>query len=358
MRKVEVDPTARMATIQGGATAENLVREASAYDFVAVTGIAGSVGMTGLTLGGGYGPLTPRYGLALDNLLAAEVVLRDGRCVEANASKNIDLFWALRGGGGNFGVVTSMQIRLYRAENPLSGVIVFPWAEAERVLHGYARLMKSAPDELAVTAGISFGPDGAPALFLTPTWSGERSRGELFITRLQRLGNPVSSTVGPMSCESMLQMADSRFNKIRRFATRTRWVAAITPEVIAAIIAAGNSSPSSLSMITVQSFHGAPTRVPLESTAFGLRERHFMVLIVPAWQEDAADGGSHPREWARALSEALAPNALPGGYVNLLAHDDYDQIASAFGSNAARLRRIKNQFDPNGMFLSAVPLPT
>jgi hypothetical protein len=357
MRQVEIDAIARIATLQGGATAGDVIGAASVHDLVAVTGMTNTVGMAGLTLGGGYGPFTPRYGLALDNLLSAEVILFDGRCVQANASENTDLFWALRGGGGNFGIVTCMQVRLYSIDSPLHGPIVFPWSQAESVLHRYVEFLASAPDELAVTAGVSFGPDGGPVIFITPTWSGEPRRGEQIITRLQSFGTPVVSKVLQMPYSEVLRKGDAIFAQVNRFAVETRWQAAITSDAISQIIAAGNQRPSSRSIITLQSFHGAPTRIPLASTAFGLRQRHFLSLIIAAWDENAEGNGRRPREWAQALSQALAPSSLPGGYANLLAPEADDQIARAYGSNATRLKGIKKQLDPEGMFLSTIPLP-
>jgi Berberine and berberine like len=268
-----------------------------------------------------------------------------------------DLFWALRGGGGNFGVITSMQVRLYSIDSPLHGPIVFPWSQAESVLHRYVEFMASAPDELAVTAGVSFAPDGGPVIFISPTWSGEPRRGEQIITQLQGFGTPVVSKVAQMPYSEVLRKGDEIFANVNRFAVETRWHAAITSYAISEIIAAGNHSPSPRSIITVQSFHGTPTRIPLESTAFGLRQRHFLVLIIAAWDENTEDNGRRPREWARGLSQAIAPESLPGGYANLLAPDAYDQISWAYGSNSTRLKEIKKQLDPEGMFLSAIPLP-
>lgn len=355
MRRVEVDTTARVATVEGGATAGDLIGTTEAHGLIAATGMAGVVGMAGLTLGGGYGPLTPRCGLALDNLLGAEVVLADGRLVTANASENPDLFWALRGGGGNFGVVTSMRVRLHAIDKPLYGPIVFPWSQAESVLHGFNEVMASAPDELAMTAGVSFGPDGKPVISLVPTWSGEPALGEQIVAEIQKLGTPLVAKVEPTPYAETLRRGDELFANVRRYALRTRWQAAITARSIAEIIAAANECPSTLSMITLQSFHGAAARVPLDSTAFGLRQQHFMVLIVAAWKQD--DDGRKTAEWARSLTKALAPDSLPGGYANLLGPRDHEQILSAYGSNAARLQEIKQRLDPEGMFLSAIPLP-
>ena len=162
-----------MATIQGGATAEDVVSATDPYGLVPVTGNCGTVGMVGLTMGGGYSPLTPRYGLALDNMLGAEVVLADGRLVYCDDLKNAELFWALRGGGGNFGVVTAMRVRLHPVQEVLAGMISFPLSEAELVLRGYDEVIVSAPEELSVLALMLSAPDGSSVVSLAPMWSGE-----------------------------------------------------------------------------------------------------------------------------------------------------------------------------------------
>src|SRR5262245_35140802 len=154
MRRVHIDPITRVATVEGGATAADVVKAARPFGLVAVTGNVGAVGMAGLTLGGGYGPLTPRFGLALDNLLGADVVLEDASFVSADCTNNGELFWALRGGGGNFGIVVSMRIRLHAMRELLGGIMIFPYTEARSVLQGYSAMMSSAPDELSVLSGI------------------------------------------------------------------------------------------------------------------------------------------------------------------------------------------------------------
>jgi hypothetical protein len=357
MRRVEVDAASRVATVAGGATAADLVTATAPRGLVAVTGTVGAVGMAGLTLGGGYGPLSGRYGLALDNLLGAEMVLADGNLVRTSASENADLFWAVRGGGGNFGVVTSMRVRLHDGGTVLSGLIAFPWSEAKSVLQGYATLAASAPDELSIMAGIFSGPDDRPLLLLTPTWSGDLSEGRQVVAELERLGTPVLSRVGPMTFVDMLGMFDAHAMTGRHYSVRTRWLADLTPDVIATLVAAGSTRTSPISVIALHHFHGAATRVPLDATAFGLRREHFLVEIVAAWEPDIGGNSVLHRQWARNLSDALAPSALPGGYPNMLGPDDHDQIAMAFGSNVARLQYLKRRFDPDGVFTSAISLP-
>jgi FAD/FMN-containing dehydrogenase len=357
MRQVEVDARAQIATVEGGATAGDLIAAVSPHGLVAVTGSVGAVGMAGLTLGGGYGALIGRYGLALDNLLGADLVLANGRLVTADATENPELFWALRGGGGNFGVVTSMRIRLHPHRVLLSGLILFSWPEAKSVLHGYAKAVAAASDELTVTVGVLPGPDGSPVLFVAPTWSGEPDRGEEVMAGLQRLGTPVLTRISPMTCTDMLAMFDAHVVNGRHYALQTRWVPELTPNVISALIAGGGNRSSPFSAIVLHHFHGAATRVPLDATAFGVRREHLLVEFIAAWEPDASDNGAVHRRWAETLSQTLAPAALPGGYANLLGPDRHDQIALAYGRNITRLQELKRRFDPAGIFTSAIALP-
>jgi FAD/FMN-containing dehydrogenase len=355
MRHVAVDPHSRVATVAGGATSRHVIAAAAPHGLAAVTGNCGAVGMAGLTLGGGYGPLSPRYGLALDNLLGVEIVRADGRLVAADESENVDLFWALRGGGGNFGVVTSMRVRLHPAREIEAGLILFPWSEAETVLGLYGKVMAAAPDELAVTAGVLSAPDGTPALFLAPSWSGDAVRGKTFLAGLQRLGTPIMAQLGPMTCGDVLGMFDDHVVNGRHYEMRTRWLPDLTPSAIASLVAAGGARTSPFAAIVLHHLHGAATRIPEHATAFAMRRAHFMVEAIAAWEPSARDDTAH-RQWARDLSQALAPEALPGGYANFLRPEEHDQIAHAYGGNAIRLREIKRRLDPDGVF-TAIPLP-
>jgi FAD/FMN-containing dehydrogenase len=212
MRQVTVDAKENIALVQGGATAEDVVTAAAQYGLTAVVGAIGKIGMVGFALGGGYGPLAQRFGLGLDNLVGAELVLVNGELAKADASENPDLFWALRGGGGNFGVVTSMQVRLHPVREMLAGKILFPWSDARSVLVGYADLMASAPDELAITAAVVSGPDGNPAVALAPHWSGDMAQGHELIAGLQQLGSPIMASVGIMPCDRVEQLSDDEPN--------------------------------------------------------------------------------------------------------------------------------------------------
>jgi FAD/FMN-containing dehydrogenase len=353
MRGVQVEgDTARLG---GGATAADLVSATAPTGQVAATGTVGAVGMTGMTLGGGYGPLCGTAGLSLDNLLGAEVVLADGRVVNADAQHEPELFWALRGGGGNFGVVTSLRLRLHPYPTVLAGSVLFPFAQAREVLGRYAELARTAPDALTMQVGIVTIPDVGPALFVNPTWCGADDEGRRWVARIEALGTPVVSMVDRVPYAEPLRRNDQLFAADGRcYFIRTRNLAALTPDAISALVAAGEARSSPLCVISFHHFHGAATRVPVSDTAFGLRGEHFMVEIIASWP--AGDGAPH-RQWADDAAALLRPHALPGGYPNLLGASHTDQSSDAFGRNRDRLLAAKAAYDPDGVF-TATPLPS
>lgn len=353
MRSVTVDPRAWAATVGGGVIAADLIDAVTPHGLVAATGNCGGVGMAGLTLGGGYGPLNGRFGLAVDNLLGVEVVLADGRIVAADATHEPELFWALRGGGGNFGVVTSMRVRLHPLERLIGGVITFPWSQAATLWRGLGEVLSTAPDELTVLSGMLCGPDGNPAVFLFPAFGGDHRCGEAAVDTLAKLGTPLTAQVAPMTYREWLALFDAWGVRGRCWAIRTRTVAGYTPGVIDALLEAGRSLMLPPSGISIHHCHGASTRVAPDETAFANRRPHFVVEIVAGWE--TGDGATR-RAWADAVSAALAPHALPGGYQNLLGPDDHDQIANAYGENVFRLVAAKKHYDPDGVF-TAIPLP-
>jgi FAD binding domain len=355
LRRVTVDARTRIATVAGGATAADVAGAAAARGLTAVVGMTGRVGMAGLTLAGGYGPLTGRFGLALDNLLGADVVLEDGRRVQVDATTEPELFWALRGGGGNFGVVTSMRIQLHPLEQVQAGVILFPWGEAVDVWSRLDCMLAGAPRELTVQSGILAGEGGDPLLYVFPAWSGDPVLGEKLIAALRRLGSPLACRVIPSTPVGMLGRASFHSARGRHYAVRTRNVASLTPDVILALVRAGAGMTSPFSGITVRHFHGHGTRIPAADTAFGIRREHFVVEVVAGWSPDDHDAVLH-RTWADSLATALVPSALPCAFPGLRGPADGDQIAHAHGDNTARLLAAMRHYAPDGIF-SARPVP-
>jgi FAD/FMN-containing dehydrogenase len=355
MRQVSVDAESGVATLAGGALAADLVAAAEPHGLAPATGIIGDIGVVGLTLGGGYGPLTGLAGLALDNLLEVQVVLEDGRTVSTSAEVEPELFWALRGGGGNFGVVTSMRVRLHRLSQVTAGVIVLAWDDAAEVLRKYDALMSTAPDELTVPISMASAPGGGPVLFLWPTWSGPTESSVDWMARLVGLGTPVLTQIAPMPYSELLQLVAPFIVWGRHHEMRTRNLRTYSSGAIDSIIRAIDTRTSELSAISVHHFHGAATRVPIRQTAFGIREPHFMVEILAAWQP-GEDGAPH-RKWADGAYTDLGEYALDGGYPSLIGPDQAGQADSAYGMNAARLREMKRRYDPANAFRASL-LPT
>ncbi|WP_419997830.1 FAD-binding oxidoreductase [Streptomyces boninensis] len=350
MRTVRVERD--IAVIGGGSLAGDVVGAAAAHGANVATGTAGVVGMAGLSLGGGYGLLLGTAGLAADNLLGAEVVLADGRLVSTDDDP--ELLWALRGGGGNFGVVTSMRVRLHPDRGLVGGMVLFPWDEAAKVLARYAELTASAAEGLTVLLELTFVPDIGPCLLAVPVWSGERRHADAAIDGVLRLGTPISSTVGPTTQKELLAQFDQHVPRGMHWDLRTRTIAALTPDITDLLVASAEARPGPGAGIGLRQFHGAATRVGADDTAFGLRTGHIVVEISAGRGPDE-DAGAYGN-WAEGVRTALEPHALPGGYPNFLLPDQHDQVAHAYGSHAARLLAAKQSYDPQHIF-TATPLP-
>jgi FAD/FMN-containing dehydrogenase len=353
MRRVDVAPAALTATVSGGATAADAVDAAERHGLVPATGNFGQVGMTGLTLGGGYGPLNGVAGLALDNLVGAQLVLHDGRVVTTDANQEPELLWALRGGGGNFGVVTAMQVRLHSIPSVLAGVIMYPWHQARNVFRAYDELAPTMPDELTVQIGMVAGPDGQSVVYLAPVWSGSADP-SAWIARLAGLGTPLVTDIAQMPYSKMLTLLDPYIRWGRHHEMRTRTLRSFNAGAIDALVGAGNTRASAYSGVAIHHCHGAATRVPIEDTAFGIRERHFVVEVLAAWEPD--DDATHHRAWAEQVYTDLAPHSIDGGYPNLIGPQQAEQARKAYGPNSSRLAQLKSLYDPENVF-TATTLP-
>jgi hypothetical protein len=359
MNSVVVDSVDRTTRLAGGARAADVVAATDPLGLAAVTGSVGAVGMAGLTLGGGYGPLIGRFGLAVDNLVAAEIVLADGRIVAADQDSEDELFWALRGGGGNFGVVTAMHHRVHELRTVRSGLLVYPFAEAKMVFQRCADVAASAPEDLTVQVALAAGPDGTRVAMIVPTWCGASAQGDARIEPFLKLGTLLSGSVDTTSYGGSLSVFDAFAVKGRRTFMETCWIPELGGESIDVFIQAAERAVSPGCAILTHEFKGAASRVAAGATAFGLRRDHVLVEIVAAFDDrsDKSEEERH-RQWAGATRHAFDARALPGGYPNLLAAGEPDRVAKSYGPNAERLIEAKRNYDPDDVFRSAIPLPT
>jgi FAD/FMN-containing dehydrogenase len=355
---VVIDPDKATARMGGGARAADVAAIADRFGLAAVTGSAGTVGMAGLALGGGYGPLIGRFGLVLDNLLGAEVVLADGRLVSAEPGHEDELFWALRGGGGNFGVVTAMRFRVHSLPSIRSGLLIYPFAEAGAVLEGCADIAAAAPEALTAQLGLAVRPDGVPMVMVVPTWCGAPEKGECMLAPFTRLGTLLANSVIDTTYGDSLVVFDPFLVNGRRVLMETCWVPRLDAYCNATLIEAMQCAASPGCAIFTHEFKGAASRVPTTATAFGLRRDHVLIEILATFA-DHSDEQEELRhwQWTRAALRAFDDVALPGGYPNLLGQDAVDRALLSYGENTARLIRAKRHYDPENIFHSTIPLP-
>lgn len=352
MKAIAIDPVARTAQIQSGVTAGELIGAAEKYGLATTTGTVSSVGMTGLTLGGGYGPLIGAHGLAADNLLSAQVVTADGQLITASSEKYSDLLWGLRGGGGNFGVIVSLEYRLHPLTKVLSGLLLYPLEQARTVFRNFNEFITTAPDELTVRSGFLQIPDGQTVLFLSPTYCGLLEMGEQAIAPLRTFGTVLVDQMQSVSYNELIHSSDAFTPKGRHYYLQTQSLDGFQTETIEALIEQGLPLPSPFSAINIHNFHGAASRVGMSETAFALRQDHLMVELIAAWEPQ--DDEQRYIQWAQNLSQALAPYAFKGGYINLLDEQEQERVRLAFGSNYERLLDLKQKYDPDDVFRSTI----
>jgi FAD/FMN-containing dehydrogenase len=358
MRRVTIMPGHQRVEMGGGALAADVAAVTDPQHGAVAAGSVGCVGMAGLTLGGGYGPFIGRCGLALDNLLAAEVVLADGRIVTADSENHPELFWALRGGGGTFGVVTRMQHRLHPCHGLWSGMLIYPFAEAAAVLAAATALTAEGPDELSVQFVLAADPTGAPLVLVVPAWCGDPADGQRWLAPFLKLGNLIAGSIARQSYGTQMAAFDAQIVNGRRTHMETCSLKAFDRASIDAFVDAMARAPSPGCMLVTHEFKGAACRVAPDATAFALRRDHVLVEIVAAVinNDNPADAFKHS-QWAQR-SRGSFTVALPGGYPNLLAPSDTARAAASFGDNSGRLLRAKAAYDPDNLFSSAIPLPS
>ncbi len=348
MRGVVVDAKERTVWVQGGAKLGDLDRETHLYGLAVPVGVVTGTGVAGLTLGGGVGWLVRKYGLTVDNLLSCEVVAADGKLLTASADENPDLFWALRGGGGNFGVVVSFRFRAHPVHTVLGGMMLFPREKAREVLRFYRGFAESAPEELTAYAGLLSTPDGVPVVGIIVCYCGDLAEGEKVIQPLRDFGEPILDAIQPIPFPQMQSLLDGGFPEGSRNYWKGAFLRALDDRSIDAMIDSANSAPSPGSAIVVEYYGGAASRVPVSETAFPHRADAYDVGILAVWS-DPADSDRNIA-WTRAAADALS-EAKTGAYLlGFLDADEDDRIPGAFGSNYERLVEMKNRYDPTNFF--------
>jgi FAD/FMN-containing dehydrogenase len=350
MKGIAIDPQIRTARAESGVLWGEFDAATQAHGLATVGGVVSTTGIAGLTLGGGQGWLTGKYGLTLDNLLAAEVVTAQGERVRASAEEHLDLFWALRGAGANFGVVTAFEYRLHPVgPTVLGGMVVHPLGQARDVLRFYREFVATEPDELTTYAALLTTPDGVPVIALVCCYAGDLEDGERAVAPLRGFGSPVADTIGPMPYVEVQGIIGQGFPAGRLNYWKSTLLQKIGDEVIEALADFAGRVPSPLSAIAIADTHGAYSRVASDATAYAHRDRPFDLVILSSWTDPAE---TEPNiTWTRALYEAVRPHAGSGVYVNDLDRDEgQERVREAYGDNHARLVELKRQWDPDNIF--------
>jgi FAD/FMN-containing dehydrogenase len=349
MKAIRVDLRTRTARAQAGVKWIEFDHETQAFGLATTGGTDADTGIAGLTLGGGLGWLSGKYGLTVDNLVSADVVTADGRLLTASATENQDLFWGLRGGSGNFGVVTSFEYQLH-AVGPtiLGGMVAYPLGRAKEVLRFYRQFTKAAPDDVTTYAGFVTPPGGETVAALFCCYCGPLDKGEEVIRPLRSLGSPVQDLLGPMPYVAQQRLFDGAFPAGSYYYAKAGSLADLTDEAIEVFAEYAATKPSPLSGVLVQTVCGAASRVESDATAFPHRRLPYAPVIVSQWL-DAATSEKNVG-WARDFWKALGPLAGGGVYVNDLSHDDADRVRTAYGTNYERLAAVKKAYDPDNLF--------
>ena len=352
MRGVSVDRLARTVTVQGGATWEDVDQATGALGLATTGGAISTTGVAGLTLGGGVGWLAGNFGMAIDNLLEVELVTADGAVICANETEHADLFWALRGGGGNFGVVTSLRFNLHPLDQVLAGMIAFPAERSRDVLEFYREFLTDKPDELSVYCSLMAEPEhGFRIVGMAICWSGDLDEGWRVLSALDRLGEPLVKQIGPMPYADWQKANNPLFPHKRRYYWKGALVTDLDDKLLDIVADAGASPELPWANVTIESYGGALNRVASDATAFPHREARFQVLAIGAW-DDASDD-ERGVTWARDLHERVAPFGLQGSFLNFVTEDGdsrSNRLKLGYGANWSRLAGIKQRYDPENRF--------
>ena len=359
MKSVRVNPAARTARVEPGVTLNEFDREAQAFGLATPLGINSTTGVAGITLGGGFGWISRKYGLSVDNLLSVDVVTADGTYLQASDTQNADLFWAVRGGGGNFAVATSFEFRLHPVgPEVLSGLIVHPFAQARELLEGYRRFVASAPDEVTAWVVLRKAPPlpflpaevhGKEILVFAVCAVGDMQKAEKAVAPLRALGKPIADVIGPHPFAGWQTAFDPLLTPGARNYWKSHDFKKLDDGFIRVLVDAVSRLPSPECEIFIGHLGGAINRIPASATAYPHRDVEFVMNVHTRWREAAEDQACIG--WARQLFDAAAPFATGGVYVNFMPEDETQRVQTgAYGPNYARLAKLKAKYDPGNLF--------
>lgn len=354
---VEVDPQAMTARVGGGATMHDLDAATHVHGLATTGGIISTTGVGGLTLGGGIGYLTRRFGLACDNLIGADVVTARGELIHASEREHTELFWALRGGGGNFGVVTAFDFRLHRVDDVYGGPIFYPAEQAGDVMRFYREFIADAPEELGAFFAFQIAPPlefipverhGEPLCLIVACWSGDPAAGPAAVAPLLEAAPVVAHALGRMPYPALNSAFDALLPAGLQHYWKAAFVGDLTDDAIDAHLAWGLLVPCVESTMHLYPVNGAARRTAADATAWGHRDATFACVVAGMWP-DPADNERNVA-WVRDYYAAIAPHSDPGGYVNFLSEDDRGRVRESYGSGYERLREVKRVYDPENLF--------
>ena len=351
MKGIHVDPVRSVARAQPGVTVGELDRANAAFGLATPSGVVSSTGIAGLTLGGGIAWLMGKHGMAVDNLLSAEVVLASGGVVTASDDSDPDLFWALRGGGGNFGVVTSFEYRAHPLTSVLGGPVLHPLEAAPQLFSFYREFAPDLPDELSTQAVFLHAPDGSGTKLcgIAVCHAGDDAdRAEADVRPLRRFGSPAADMIQRMPYPAVNTGVDwlSPTGSLRYW--KSAFFSELSDPAVAVMTRAFERAPSELCAVVIEDFHGAVTRVDPTATAYPHRDPGFNLFLISQWTDaDQTDAGI---TWARETFDALSPYMADRSYTNYLSADDYDRVRQAYGLNYERLVELKRRYDPDNVF--------
>jgi FAD/FMN-containing dehydrogenase len=350
MKSVRVDLAKHTARAEAGLTWGEYNRETQAFGLASTGGVVSTTGIAGLTLGGGLGWMMGKHGLSCDNLLSVDIVTADGRFLTASADQHPELFWGLRGGGGNFGVVTSFEYCLHPVGPVLAGMVVHPMDKAREVLRFYRDFCRSCPDEMLAAAALMTTHEGLPVAVIVVGYIGDLAKGEALVAPLRKFGSPLADTIAPTSYVELNTLFDAAvpYGEVKRY-WKSSFLKELGNDLIEILVERSTKFLSPMSMVMFFHLHGAAARVDPDATAFGLRDDQWDYDVISQWT-DPAEAPDHI-QWTRNFWTAVEPFATGEVYVNHLdAEEGTTRIRAAYGRNYDRLVALKNEYDPTNLF--------